>query len=179
MYFNHTSPPLILHYLFVHPTLCSFSPPSRGKVTKPKPKIQINWKKIRQKNQEQNKKHITKPWSPLCAGHLLLGRELYLGEWLLCSLKSYFHFPSRYQMQMASGLEAGLWAQFPFPAHGFCLVRTCAGLRRCRSLCEFVCANSLLCLEKLFQCGHPPPLALVSSLPPLSNRYHCISRGRI
>lgn len=107
------SPPLILHYLLVHPTLSSFSPPSlKRKSNKTQTKNPNKLKKKRQKKKYKNKTESTQAKHGV---HCVPATYSRAGSvWLLCSpMMSYFHFPRRYQMQMASGLEAG--TLYPVP----------------------------------------------------------------
>lgn len=182
MHFNHTFPPLILHYLLVHPTLCSFSPPSlkrKSNKTKTKNPNKLK-KKIRQKNtRTKQKAHNQTMESTVCRpptpgqGALPQRVAAVLPEEL---------FSLSQQVSNANGFWVRGGALRPVPLSSAWILfgqNLCRSQACSRSLCEFVCANSLLCLEKLFHWGHPPPLALVFSPPPLSNRYHCILRGRI
>lgn len=77
------------------------------------------------------------------------GHTAYLQEQFVSCGKTKFHFVSVYKLEIASGLGMGHLSTCPFSSRtpsGAPLRRPCA---RCLSLCEFVCAPGLLCLECL------------------------------
>lgn len=73
--------------------------------------------------------------------------------WLVCPtsapLKGWFPSPRRYQVQVAWGLGVGVCVHFLSSSLGVCLVWSCAGHMHAVivSVCEFLDASALLCLE--------------------------------
>lgn len=169
IHFNHTSPPLILHYLLVHPTLCSFSPPSlKRKSNKTKTKNPNKLKKNKAKRKKKKNKNKTKSTQPNHGAHCVQATYSWAGSFTsesgCCApWRAIFTFPA-VQMQMASGLEAGLCAQLPFPARGFCLVRICAGLRPAVAVSVNSCVPTVYCVWRSCFTGVIHHLWLLCSL---------------
>ena len=91
------------------------------------------------------------PWSLLCVGHLLLGMEPGL------QLERTFSSVSGYQLEIVSGIGIGLVSTSPLSTGFPSGLDLCGLSAHCYSLCEFISAVALLCLEDL--------VSLVSSIP--------------